>query len=166
MSNRGKKQRGELISHGAVTENRRAYHDYAVEDAIEAGLVLVGSEVKSLRLGRCTITECYAGPGPQGDELYLFNAYIPEYQAGASRHFSHEARRPRKLLLRWREIERLQGAVARKGMTLVPLAVYFNKRGLAKVRLGLARGRKLVDKREVEKKRDWQRERARLMREK
>ncbi|KAF0139577.1 MAG: SsrA-binding protein [Rhodospirillaceae bacterium] len=159
-----RKDRGGLISHGTVTENRRARHEYTVEDTIEAGLVLAGSEVKSLRLGRCTITECYAGP--KGDELYLFNAYIPEYQGGASRHFSHEARQPRKLLLRRREIERLRGAVARGGMTLVPLAVYFNARGLAKVRLGLARGRKLVDKREVEKKRDWQREKARLLREK
>ena len=151
-----------LISHGTVTENRRARYDYMVEDTIEAGLMLLGSEVKSLRLGRCTITECYAGP--RGDELYLFNAYIPEYQGGASRHFSHEPRRPRKLLLRRREIERLRGAVARGGMTLVPLTVYFNARGIAKIRLGIARGKKLTDKRETEKKRDWQREKARLMR--
>lgn len=164
MSDRGKGRGAGLISHGVVTENRRARHNYAIEDTIEAGLILVGSEVKSLRLGHCTITECYAGP--QEDELYLFNAYIPAYQGGASHHFSHETRRPRKLLLRRREIERLRGSVARGGMTLVPLSIYFTSRGLAKVRLGLAHGLKLIDKREIEKKRDWQREKARLMREK
>lgn len=153
-----------LLSYGTVAENRRARYEYLVEDTIEAGLVLAGSEVKSLRSGRCTITECYAGP--KEDEFYLFNAHIPEYQGATNRYCSHEARRPRKLLLRRHEIKRLRGEVARNGMTLVPLSVYFNRRGIAKIRLGLARGKKLVDKREVEKKRDWQREKARLMRNK
>ncbi|VBB68663.1 tmRNA-binding protein SmpB [invertebrate metagenome] len=153
-----------FISHGTVSENRRARYEYSIESAIDAGLVLVGSEVKSLRLGRCTITECYAGL--QKNEFYLFNAYIPEYQGGANLHFGHEARRPRKLLLHRREIRRLYGVIARSGMTLVPLVVYFNNRGLAKVRLGLARGRKLMDKRDLKKKRDWQREKARVLRDK
>ncbi|MEO5374542.1 MAG: SsrA-binding protein SmpB [Alphaproteobacteria bacterium] len=154
--------RGEsgLISHGTVAENRKARHDYFIEETIEAGIMLVGSEVKSLRHGRANITECYAGP--KEGELYLFNAYIPEYQGGT--FFTHETKRPRKLLLKWREIARLQAAVGREGMTLVPLAIYFNDRGIAKVKLGLAKGKKNYDKRETEKKRDWQRQKSRLMR--
>ncbi|MFN3075280.1 MAG: SsrA-binding protein SmpB [Alphaproteobacteria bacterium] len=151
-----------LISHGTVAENRKARHDYFIEDTIEAGIVLVGSEVKSLRHGRATILEAHAGP--KEGELYLFNVYIPEYQGGT--FFTHETRRPRKLLLKRREVARLLGAVARQGMTLVPLSVYFNSRGIAKVRLGLAKGKKNYDKRESDKTRDWQREKARLMREK
>ncbi|MBF0130741.1 MAG: SsrA-binding protein SmpB [Alphaproteobacteria bacterium] len=143
-----------------MAQNRKARHDYFIEDTIEAGLILLGSEVKSLRHGRATIGECYAGP--KGDDLYLFNAYIPEYQGGS--FFTHETRRPRKLLLRSREIARLKMAVAREGMTLVPLSLYFNDRGIAKVRLGLAKGKKNYDKRESDKARDWQREKARVMR--
>lgn len=152
--------RSGLISHGSVAENRRARHDYEIIETVEAGIVLVGSEVKSLRHGRATISECYAGP--KDDELYLFNAYIPEYQSGT--FFTHETRRPRKLLLKKREVERLKAMVARQGLTLVPLGLYFNDRGIAKVRLGLARGRKLHDKRDADRARDWQREKSRLLR--
>ena len=144
----------------AVAQNRRAFHDYAVEDRIEAGLVLTGTEVKSLRAGRATITEAHAGE--MGGEIWLFNAYIPEY-AGGNR-FNHEPRRPRKLLLRRREAERLYGAVRREGMTLVPLRLYFTRRGWAKVEVGLAKGKKSYDKRAALKDRDWKREKERLMR--
>ncbi len=157
------KRKGTFINSGIVSENRRARYDYFIEGTVDAGLVLMGSEVKSLRLGRCTITECYAGL--QKNELYLLNAYIPEYQGGATLHFGHESRRPRKLLLRQREIRRLHGMIIKKGMTIIPISLYFNNRGLAKVRLGIARGKRLIDKRDVQRKRDWQREKARLMRE-
>jgi SsrA-binding protein len=126
------------------------------------GLVLRGTEVKSLRQGRASIAEAYAGD--QGGELYLLNANIPIYEA-ASR-FNHEPKRPRKLLVHSRERDRLLGLIRREGYTLVPLRLYFNARGIAKVELGIARGKRKIDKRETEKKRDWQREKARLMREK
>ena len=144
-----------------VSENRRARHDYAIEDTLEAGIVLQGSEVKSLRLGRATLTESFAGR--QGDELYLFNAYIPDYQSQVT--FGHETRRPRKLLVHKNEMRRLLAAIGREGMTLVPLAIQFNARGIAKVRLGIAKGRKTVDKRHAIKEREWQREKARTLRE-
>lgn len=144
-----------------AAQNRKARHEYFIDDTIEAGIMLLGTEVKSLRLGRATITEAYAGP--MGDELYLFNAYIPEYQAG-NRHLTHETRRPRKLLLHKREMRKLMGAVTREGMTVVPLAIVFNNRGIAKVQLGLARGKKKHDKRDSEKTRDWQRDKSRIMR--
>jgi len=124
--------------------------------------MLLGPEVKSLRAGRASIAEAFAGE--QGGELWLFNAYIPEYEA--ANRFNHPPRRPRKLLLHRRERDRLVGSVRREGMTIVPLSVYFNERGIAKVQLGLARGKRKVDKRETEKARDWGREKARLMREK
>jgi SsrA-binding protein len=143
-----------------VAQNRRAFHDYAVEERFEAGLVLSGTEVKSLREGRATITEAHAGE--MAGELWLFNAYIPEFHGG--NRFNHETRRPRKLLLRKREVARLSGAVQREGMTLIPLALYFTPRGWAKVELGLAKGKKLHDKRAAIKERDWQRERQRLLR--
>ncbi|MCL6609472.1 MAG: SsrA-binding protein SmpB [Geminicoccaceae bacterium] len=142
-----------------VAVNRRATHDYAIEERIEAGLELTGSEVKSLREGRAQIAEAHAGE--MGGELWLFNAYIPEY--GGANRFNHEVRRPRKLLLRRREIERLKGAVQRKGMTLIPLQLYFSPRGWVKVELGLARGKTLYDKRAATRDRDWQRERERLL---
>lgn len=142
-----------------VAVNRRATHDYTIEERIEAGLELAGSEVKALREGRAQIAEAHAGE--MGGELWLFNAYIPEY--GAANRFNHETRRPRKLLLRRREIERLKGAVQRKGMTLIPLQLYFSPRGWAKVELGLARGKTLYDKRAATRDRDWQRERERLL---
>lgn len=144
-----------------VAENRKARFNYEIEDTVEAGLVLEGSEVKSLREGKANIAESYAAD--EGGELYLLNAYIPEYTFAGRRN--HEPRRPRKLLLHRREMNRLVGAVQREGMTLVPLRLYFNDRGIAKLLLALARGKKLHDKRETAKKRDWQRQKARLMRE-
>ena len=140
--------------------NRRARHDYLIEDTLEAGLVLHGTEVKSLRQGGASIAEAYADQ--KGGELFLVNANIPEYKASA--HFNHEPRRPRKLLLHRKQMSRLMGAVRREGVTIVPLALYFNERGRAKVELGLATGKRKSDKRQAERDRDWQRSRARLMR--
>lgn len=145
-----------------VAENRKARFNYEIEDKIEAGIALLGSEVKSLRTGKATIAESYAAD--EGGEIYLINAHIAEYaQAGRA---NHAPTRPRKLLLHKKEIGRLAGAIQRQGMTVVPLRLYFNQRGIAKVELGLARGKKLHDKRETEKKRDWQRQKGRLMRDK
>jgi SsrA-binding protein len=149
-----------LISHGTVAQNRKARHDYAIEDTIEAGIVLTGSEVKSLRKGRCTLTEAFAQP--ESDGLYLINAHIPPYE-GAS-HFQHDEKRKRKLLLHKKELDRLVAAVGRKGMTLVPLSLFFNARGIAKVSLGLAKGKTHIDRRDDIKKREWQREHSRIMR--
>jgi SsrA-binding protein len=146
----------------SVAQNRKALHNYFIDERFEAGIVLSGTEVKSLRRGRASISEAYAGES--GGELYLFNAHIPEYEAG--NRFNHEPKRPRKLLLHKREMSRLFGATKREGMTVVPLSLYFNPRGLAKVELGLARGKKLHDKRASVKERDWQREKQRLLREK
>jgi SsrA-binding protein len=145
-----------------VAENRKARFNYEISETFEAGLALQGTEVKSLRRGKANIGDAYAGPS--GDELFLFNVHIPEYLE--ANRFNHEPRRPRKLLLHRREINRLIGATQREGMTIVPLKLYFNPKGIAKVELGLARGKKLHDKRDAEKKRDWERERGRLMREK
>jgi len=144
-----------------VAQNRKARHNFFIEESLEAGLVLTGTEVKSLRQGRASIGEAYAGE--DSGELCLLNANIPRYDA-ASR-FNHDPKRPRKLLLHARERNRLLGLVRREGYTLVPLRLYFNSRGIAKVELGLARGKRKIDKRETEKKRDWQREKARLIRE-
>lgn len=144
-----------------AAQNRKARHDYFIEEALEAGIVLLGTEVKSLRAGGASIAEAYAGP--MDGELYLFNAHIPEYKA--AKHFGHEPKRPRKLLLKRREVARLLGAVQRAGITLVPLSLYFNARGIAKIQLGLAKGKRKLDKREAEKQRDWQRDKARLLRE-
>jgi len=144
-----------------IAGNRKAFHDFFVEDRFEAGIVLVGTEVKSLRSGRASIAESYAGE--QSGELFLINAFIPEYgQAG--RWLQHETKRPRKLLVKKRELAKLLSAIRRDGVTIVPMSVYFNVRGIAKVRLGLARGKRKSDKRETEKERDWQRDKARLMR--
>ncbi len=145
-----------------VAQNRKARHNYIIEDSLEAGLALMGTEVKSLREGRASIGEAYAAE--EGGELFLLNAHIPEYPAASQ--FNHAPRRPRKLLVHRRERNRLLGQIQREGYTLVPLRLYFNPRGIAKIELGLARGKRKVDKRETEKKRDWQREKARLMREK
>lgn len=128
---------------------------------MEAGLVLSGSEVKSLRAGKASIVESYAAE--EGGELWLINAHIPEYPG--AKHFGHAPRRHRKLLMHRREVERLSGLIKREGVTLVPLEIYFNDRGIAKLSLGLARGKKKVDKRETIRQRDWQRDKARLMRE-
>ena len=144
-----------------VAENRRARYDYAIEDKYEAGIALTGTEVKSLRFGEGSIAESYAEVAEE--EVWLINANIPEFSHG--NRFNHEPKRPRKLLLHQREISKLHGAVARQGMTLVPLSIYFNGRGRAKVELALARGRKAPDKREYQKERDWKKEQGRLMRE-
>lgn len=149
-----------LIAGRIAAENRRARHDYFIVDTFEAGLMLAGTEVKSLRAGKANLTESYAGPA--NGEIFLYNAYIPEYQAKTA--FSHETRRPRKLLLHKRETVKILNAIAREGMTLVPLDIHFTERGIAKLSLGLAKGKKLHDKRAAEKERDWQREKSRVLR--
>jgi SsrA-binding protein len=143
-----------------VAENRRARYDYFVEERFETGIELRGTEVKALRGGEGSIAESYAAI--EGEEVWLINSSIPEYSHG--NRMNHEPRRKRKLLLRAREIAKLQGAVARQGLTLVPLSIYFNTRGRAKVELAIARGKKMHDKRETEKERDWKREQGRLLR--
>jgi SsrA-binding protein len=146
-----------------VAQNRRARFDYFIEDTLEAGIVLTGTEVKSLRAGQASVNESYASV--DGSEIFLVNAYIPEYNK-AHVKLQHEVRRPRKLLLHKNQMNKLIGAVQRKGTTLIPLSIYFNKRGIAKVELGIATGKKQHDKRETVKTRDWQREKSRIMREK
>jgi SsrA-binding protein len=143
-----------------VAENRRARFDYFVDERFEAGIQLTGTEVKSLRHGQGSIAESYATV--DGDEIWLINSHIPEYSHG--NRLNHQPRRARKLLLKNREISKLQGAVARQGLTLVPLSIYFTSRGRAKVELALARGKKVHDKRETVKERDWKREQQRLLR--
>ncbi len=143
-----------------VAENRRARYDYHIDDKYEAGIVLTGTEVKSLRFGEGSIAESYAEV--KEDEIWLINANIPEFSHG--NRYNHEPKRPRKLLLNVREINKLHGAVMRQGMTLVPLSIYFNERGRAKVELALAKGKKAPDKRATEKERDWKREQGRLLR--
>ena len=153
---------GEVNPIRVAAQNRKARYNYTIEERLEVGIVLHGSEVKSLREGRATISESYATE--QANELFLINSYIPEYkQAG---QFNHEPRRPRKLLLHRRQIGKLIGAIQREGMTLVPLRLYFNNRGIAKLELGLAKGKRLYDKRQSEKKKDWDRQKARVLREK
>lgn len=151
-----------MTESSTVAYNRKARFEYSFEEEFEAGLVLTGTEVKSLRAGKAQINDAYAGP--KDDAIWLFNAYIAEY-AGASRN-NHEARRPRKLLLHKRQIDKLLGRLKTKGMTLVPLSLYFNSRGLAKIKLVLATGKKEYEKRDTLKKRDWQKDKARIMREK
>jgi SsrA-binding protein len=143
-----------------VAENRRARFDYFIEDKFEAGIELTGTEVKSLRSGEGSIAESYATV--EGDEVWLINSHIPEYSHG--NRLNHQPRRQRKLLLRAREIAKLHGAITRQGLTLVPLSIYFNGRGRAKIELALARGKKMHDKRETVKERDWKREQQRLLR--
>ena len=143
-----------------AAQNRRARFDYFIKETFEAGLMLEGTEVKSLRAGRANIQESYAAPA--NGALMLYNAYIPGYQAGAA--FTHEERRARRLLMHRREIDRLGDQVARKGASLVPLRIYFNDRGYAKLELALAVGKKKQDKREAVKERDWKREQSRLLR--
>jgi SsrA-binding protein len=152
-----KPDRGKLVA-----ENRKARFNYEIGDTFEAGIALTGSEVKSLRSGKANICDSYASD--EGGELYLLNVHIAEYsQAGRT---NHEPTRPRKLLLHRKEIGKLAGAIQREGMTVVPLKLYFNQRGIAKALLGLAKGKKLHDKRDTEKRRDWDRQKGRLMREK
>lgn len=144
-----------------VADNRKARYEYEFIEKFEAGLELTGTEVKSLREGKAMIAESYASA--EGDEIYLINSHIPEYLQG--NRFNHEARRPRRLLLHRRQINKLIGAVQREGMTLVPTKIYFNDRGRAKVEIALSKGKKIHDKRATEKARDWQRDKARIMRE-
>lgn len=144
-----------------VADNRRARYNYEIGETFEAGLMLVGTEVKSLRTGKATIAESYASVDRAG-ELWLVNATIPEYLAG--NRFNHEPKRLRKLLLKSREIAKLSQGVQREGMTIVPLKLYFNAKGRAKLEIALAKGKQLHDKRETEKKRDWAREKGRLLR--
>jgi len=146
----------------AVAENRKARFNYEIGEVLEAGLVLTGSEVKSLRLGKATIAESYADARDGG--IWLVNANIPEYLQ--AHRFNHAPKRPRKLLLHQRQINRLAGAIEREGMTIVPLKLYFNEKGRAKIEIALARGKKLHDKRETLKKRSWDRERSRVLRDK
>ncbi|RED12046.1 SsrA-binding protein SmpB [Pontivivens insulae] len=143
-----------------VAENRKARYNYAVEDTLECGIVLEGSEVKSLREGGANIAESYASV--ENGELWLINSYVAPFKQAKT--FGHEERRHRKLLVSKRELAKLWQGVGREGMTLVPLKMYFNERGMAKLLLGLAKGKKVADKRDTEKKRDWQRQKARLLR--
>jgi SsrA-binding protein len=143
-------------------QNRRARFDYSIEDEIEAGIVLQGTEVKSLRKGECNLNDSYAGEF--GEEIWLYNCYIAEYEGG--NRFNHETRRPRKLLLSRKEINKLMGRTKTKGVTLVPLSIYFNKRGYAKVKIGLATGKKQHEKRDSIKDREWERQKSRLMKDK
>jgi SsrA-binding protein len=147
-------------SHKIAAQNRRARFDYAILEVVEAGIMLSGSEVKSLRAGLASINESYAGE--MLGEIYLFNANIPEYTQAS--HFNHEPKRPRKLLLRKRQVNKFLGAIRRKGMTLIALSIYFNEKGRAKVELALGKGKNIVDKRETIKERDWKRDKARLLR--
>ncbi|MGI4953922.1 MAG: SsrA-binding protein SmpB [Janthinobacterium lividum] len=149
-----------LISHGMASQNRKARFDYTIKQTMEAGIVLKGAEVKSLRHGRATLTEAFAQE--RDGELFLFNCYIPEYQGGVLSRF--EPRAPRKLLLKRKQIDILIGATTRDGHSVVPLDIHFNERGMAKVLLGVGEGRKKQDKRHAIAARDWQRDKARLMR--
>lgn len=147
---------------GTVALNRKAWRDFGIEEEIEAGLVLLGTEVKSLRAGKANIADAFAGE--KNEEIWLFNAAIAPYSHGNRQN--HEERRPRKLLLHKRQQEKLVGRLKVKGVTLIPLSLYFNSRGIAKIKLGLATGKKEYEKRQDIKKRDWQRDKARIMREK
>ncbi len=146
-----------------AAQNRKARHDYFIEENFEAGIILSGSEVKSLRSGTATINEAYAST--ENDELYLLNAFIPEFESARS-IVNHEPKRPRKLLMHRKEINKLKNSIDRKGMTLVALSIYFNERGLAKVDIGLAKGRQQKDKRQHLKERDWKRDKERILRSK
>ncbi|WIM13418.1 SsrA-binding protein SmpB [Enhydrobacter sp.] len=147
------------LGHTVVAQNRKARHNYFIEETMEAGLALTGTEVKSLRGGRSNIAESYVTE--RGGEAWLVNAHIPEYTAG--NRFNHEPRRPRKLLLHRKQINRLIGAIQREGRTVVPLQVYFNPRGRAKIEIALVTGKQAHDKRQAIKERDWKRQRARLL---
>lgn len=143
-----------------VADNRKARYEYEFIEKFEAGIQLTGTEVKSLREGKAMIAESYASA--EGDQIYLINSHIPEYLQG--NRFNHEARRPRRLLLHRKQINKLIGAIQREGMTLVPTKIYFNDRGRAKLEIALSKGKKIHDKRATEKARDWQRDKARIMR--
>jgi len=161
MAPKNDKSKTGIISHGLVAENRRARFDYEILDTMEAGLVLTGTEVKSLRLGKAQIAESYASP--EKGELWLINAHIPEYLQ--ANRFNHDERRPRKLLVSKKQLSRLDQEVSRAGNTVVPLKIFFNDQGRAKVLIGLGKGKKNYDKRETERNRDWNRDKARIMKE-
>jgi SsrA-binding protein len=163
MAGKNKQQGKKDPNNKTVAQNRKARFSYFIEDVMEAGIMLTGTEVKSLRTGQASINESYADV--RGNEIFLVNAHIPEYTKSNPK-WQHEVLRPRKLLLHKNQMNKLIGAVQRKGTTLIPLSIYFNNRGIAKVELGVATGKKQHDKRETEKKRDWQREKSRVMREK
>ena len=164
MSKKKQKSKSGLISvNQTVAENKRARFEYHIEEKFEAGIALSGTEVKSLRLGQCSIAESYVGP--KDGEIYIHNLNIPVYEQ-AGQHLQHDLKRIRKLLLKKREINKLMGAVNKQGYTIAALRIYFNSRGLAKVEIALAKGKKLHDKRQTEKNRDWNRDKARIMREK
>lgn len=156
----GAKRTGKDGAQRVVADNRKARYNYEIIETVEAGLQLTGTEVKSLREGKASLGEAYAAQ--EGNDLYLLNGYIPEYRQ--ANRFNHEPKRRRKLLLHRREIDRLSAAVQRDGMTLVPLRLYFNERGIAKLDLALGRGKKMHDKRQTEKERTWNREKSRLLR--
>lgn len=162
MSKKKEKKTGLISTSQTVADNRRARFDYHLDEKIEAGIMLTGTEVKSLRLGQCSLNEAFVDV--RGGALWLINAHIPEYQQ-AGRHLQHAPKRQRKLLLRQKQIDQLTGAVTREGFTIIPTRLYFNARGKAKLEIALAKGKKLHDKRETSKKRDWGREKARIMRE-
>ncbi|PJB69338.1 MAG: SsrA-binding protein [Alphaproteobacteria bacterium CG_4_9_14_3_um_filter_47_13] len=160
MAKKKKSKSGLISTNATVSDNRRARYDYHLEDKFEAGIELVGTEVKSLRHGQCSLNESYVGP--KGNGIFLFNANIPEYQQ-ASAHFQHEPKRPRKLLLHKKEIDKLVGAVAREGYTIIPTRLYFDGRGRAKLEIALAKGKQQKDKRETIKQREWGREKQRVL---
>lgn len=164
MADKKKKSKSGMHSiNVTIADNRRARFDYHLEDKFEAGIMLTGTEVKSLRLGQASINEAYVGP--KKGEIYLFNAHIAEYMQ-TGHQLQHEPRRPRKLLLHKKEVHKMMGAVNRSGYTLVPTRLYFNGRGLAKLEVALAKGKKQHDKRETEKRRDWGRDKQRILRDK
>jgi SsrA-binding protein len=163
MAKKKEKKSGLLSVNVTISDNRKAFFDYHIEDKFEAGIMLTGTEVKSLRMGQCSLKESHVGPHQDG--LYLMNCHIPEYpQAGA--HLQHEPKRMRQLLLKKKESDKLLGAVRREGYTIIPLRLYFNAKGRAKLEIALAKGKKLHDKRAAEKNKDWTRDKGRLMRDK
>lgn len=161
MAKKNSKKSGLLSTDVTISDNRKANFEYFLEEKIEAGLVLTGTEVKSLRHGHCGLQESHIAP--KKGELWLLNAHIPEYQQ-AGPHLQHAPRRPRKLLLSARQANRLMGAVQREGYTIVPTKIYFNAKGLAKLEIALAKGKKAHDKRETIKERDWNRQKSRVLR--
>jgi len=162
MAGKNKNEKKKLkFESGTVATNRRARHDYEILETFEAGLMLLGTEVKSLRMGAISISDAYAGP--KNGEMYLYNVHIGPY-ANAPKKLQHELKRPRKVLLKKKEIDKLLGAVKRDGQTIIPLSLYFNDRGILKMSLGLAKGKNTIDKRQTIKDRDWDRKKSRLMR--
>lgn len=160
--NKNAKKKAALLATGTVAQNRRARHDYSIEETVECGIVLAGTEVKSLRSGTVSLSDAFAGP--KDGELWLQNVHIGEYP-NAHQKMQHKPKRDRKLLVKRKEMDRLTGLVRRDGMSLIPMSLYFNDRGICKLSLGLAKGKKSVDKRESIKERDWKKKQGRLMRE-